>query len=1683
MVFKPFTHIARQSFTKAFTHGYAQSVVAASQSSYASSTTLNHLTATNPAKFSRTTQLQHVFQPSSSSGAGAKASQGSSGGGDVGLAAYYAAWQQAQQTGDDSDWKQLQLKRKLGWKPSTEEESAKQKSEDNLPSTARSDLNHSPHITKASANADVSAKVEEAVAREIQIQEEQAQAEEASEAQDASATEAFPDLPADVAAVGDITKEGSLLASERIVQLASAGKFAEIPGAFAALLRDGLTPTVGAYNALLDSAIKLHDDRSQAIPKALDIYSDMLRRRVIPDEQTYQMLVQLFVLRARDAMTAMEVLEQERIRFGGMEEPGKFMLHSSELEKAILSEDDSLGIALKLFDTATARHAELVFPLDIYRYLITACATKGMVEAMIRVYAHMESHKVTPHASIFPSMIDAFASSGDLTSAVECYNEYRSLAVSDDNGTFCIIHRLDGQVYAALIKAYMSCGKEENAMRFFERIRSSFDGVTENRETRQETLESVIVHDALVQHALNAGDFARALEQAKTRLRDGALDQAMSQICMAAADSGELKIASEAYDTLPHDVETRLKPAVSMLALHIREGNVPAAQPLWLMLSSVGQATSDMVQPTVMYAVALLKSGRTDESLVEARNMFARIRSASPNPSSDSVQEQINESIHLLSRVLVQSAAVLSPQASMSLLWLMTENGGIIPPVAEHAVAFLGPLEISQLSPHDLALALQVQAGILVNHSAMSFDAAHPIRFSHMLDIALANGLAMDSTTVNIVDQAVNKLFTSRPDMVGRWHSYLGLASSPATYFSDPRTPVSELSSTSSVPSEDSFDPYAYATDFKGSAMIAEELESTHGRPESHLNGSLDRLRNMRRGGRHPRYITYAKLISAAAKNNRVDLVHEVLSMARRDVPLLPQYKAVKYGWTSILDAMVAACLTLGDRGLAAKYHNELSELGSAPSANTFGLYITTLKESTKTFDEATEALKIFHRAVAEGVEPTSFLYNALIGKLGKARRIDDCLQYFAEMRANNVRPTSVTYGTIVNALCRVSDERFAEEMFEEMESMPNYKPRPAPYNSMIQYFLNTKRDRSKVLAYYERMLSRNIKPTMHTYKLLIDAHASLEPVDMEAAEKVLETIKASKQEPEAVHYASLIHANGCVMQDMEAALNVFNSAVSNPKVQVQPCLYQALLESMVANNQVAQSEAIVRDMTKRRVEMTAYIANTLIHGWAAEGNLQKASAIYNSIGIDKREPSTYEAMTRAFLAADDRASASRTVQEMLSRGYPSAVAHKIADLIGNASQHFHHCILLYTSIGLFCRPSMSNFRLPLSTNPLYRCIFVRHNSHSASFSRSAMDSTNPQQKRPKKLIFAPGDIEPTPETQTPKSDVLVPASALPPRLVAEALRSHAMTPKTALDNKVLSHPARAHQFVRNPPLTISQLHPNNPLYQFHAWFRDPRLDPSSAPETCTLATASLPSGRVSARVVYLKELDERGWTVYSNWGSREGKGGHVFGPLTDGNAEGSVPNPMPGSEVDESLVKDLGLEQQGNKWAALTFCWSALERQVRIEGMVEPLSREESEMYWRTRERGSQIGAWASWQSKVLWAAEPDTLVNRRRKSFGPGEDSKDAIVYPVIPHDVDETDIDDGRALLEKKVREMEARFADTKEIPLPPFWGGVRLIPESVEFWQGRRSRLHDRFRYVRIHGTDESSYKWRIERLSP
>jgi pyridoxamine 5'-phosphate oxidase len=201
----------------------------------------------------------------------------------------------------------------------------------------------------------------------------------------------------------------------------------------------------------------------------------------------------------------------------------------------------------------------------------------------------------------------------------------------------------------------------------------------------------------------------------------------------------------------------------------------------------------------------------------------------------------------------------------------------------------------------------------------------------------------------------------------------------------------------------------------------------------------------------------------------------------------------------------------------------------------------------------------------------------------------------------------------------------------------------------------------------------------------------------------------------------------------------------------------------------------------------------------------------------------------------------------------------------------------------------------------------------------------------------------------------------------------------------------------RARPLREEELEPD-PLRQFEAWFADAGAAGIRAPEAMALATASA-AGEPSVRMVLMKSADERGFVFFSGYESR--KGG----------------------------------ELAANPRAALLFSWDPLGRQVRIEGPVERVGDEESEAYFATRPRESQLAAWAGEQSAPVAA-----------------------------------------RSELEEAVARAAVRFGEGP-VPRPPGWGGYRLRPERYEFWQHRESRLHDRIRYER------SGPGWRVDRLSP
>lgn len=190
-----------------------------------------------------------------------------------------------------------------------------------------------------------------------------------------------------------------------------------------------------------------------------------------------------------------------------------------------------------------------------------------------------------------------------------------------------------------------------------------------------------------------------------------------------------------------------------------------------------------------------------------------------------------------------------------------------------------------------------------------------------------------------------------------------------------------------------------------------------------------------------------------------------------------------------------------------------------------------------------------------------------------------------------------------------------------------------------------------------------------------------------------------------------------------------------------------------------------------------------------------------------------------------------------------------------------------------------------------------------------------------------------------------------------------------------------------------------DPVTTFRRWLDETVAAGLHEPNAVVVSTAT-PEGRPSSRVVLLKAVDERGFVFYTNYESRKGE------------------------------------ELAANDACALLFPWHDLQRQVRVEGRAERVGAEESAAYFATRPRGSQVGAWASPQSREVGS-----------------------------------------RAELDGLHEEAQERFGDGGEVPLPPHWGGFRVVPETVEFWQGRSGRMHDRLVYRR---TPDG---WRTVRLAP
>ncbi|KIK21939.1 hypothetical protein PISMIDRAFT_680896 [Pisolithus microcarpus 441] len=453
---------------------------------------------------------------------------------------------------------------------------------------------------------------------------------------------------------------------------------------------------------------------------------------------------------------------------------------------------------------------------------------------------------------------------------------------------------------------------------------------------------------------------------------------------------------------------------------------------------------------------------------------------------------------------------------------------------------------------------------------------------------------------------------------------------------------------------------------------------------------------------RYPHPTTLGRLINGLGRARDVPALQSVYDTAQQ-VIFSPHISAnppwQSQAWFQIEDQMIVAYAHAGDMERAYMHRDRISAAGGVPSPDAYGSLIECVRDTT---DDTSNAMALFTECQMRGTKPNVYLYNTIISKLAKARKADFALDLFEQMKTTtSLRPSSITYGAVIAACARVGDTQAAERLFEEMAGQPNFKPRIPPYNTMMQMYTHTKPDRGRVLHYYDLMLKAGIKPSAHTYKLLIDAYGTIEPIDIEAAEETFKKVESSAETSlQSTHWAALINAYGCVLKDLDKAISVFDSIASHPSARRNPLnpipdavTYESLINVFVIHKRMDHVRTYLAKLQASGVHMTAYIANLLIKGYSTAGDIEEARRVFESLadppsgvaapnnhvphnpastssvsstGPSYREPSTWEAMFRAELGNGHRDRAVALLDRLRERQFPHAVYQRIRGIMGD---------------------------------------------------------------------------------------------------------------------------------------------------------------------------------------------------------------------------------------------------------------------------------------------------------------------------------------------------------------------------------------------------------------------------------
>lgn len=1050
-------------------------------------------------------------------------------------------------------------------------------------------------------------------------------------------------------------------------------------------------PSAALCNASLSALAKtwVTGHSASYIIEALDAF---LARGVRPNVYTYASLLRTFTERDYQLFLALKTRQDDVqiLKACGITRG----IEAEEEELKRMKEEFDASHTLRLFRDATAKSRPQFRP-EIYVDLLHSCSIRGNVDAALQVCNHYEKYNDYLWPKAYAYLIEAYGNAGDLKGAKTVFEEFKRAsaadqiswfsqrAPSDKAGQSTIEWRAAVQtqqigVWNHMLQAHFKCGDLVGAVDLLEQMLDTSAVVdflpTDVPPPAETTLSTVI------RGFYEAGDvntalawFEKLLDQdakpahplkpapAPTRPGTGTWNFMLTALLI----ERRVEDVNRLYDIFMHrfqydglQISSWRRPMLVLANLHYLDSN-----PTLDADSKV--AILDFLFDTVChrsFSFADLgnKGGITVQGIY--RNLFTRYLDLARVDSALSVAEIFfKQQLHI---ALSESPTPAGddqplPELAGELMDRFTALPAPTLPQLLRAAAICDLLTVPMTPGFASRL---VQA-----HSDLE-----------------KQGLTKDLTTedLDVIRRAVGSCAAQgQPGTPSSGSVNTGnTIESPQSVFADtvplktssPGPPVPTPRTRSSVP--DSQKPFYQVT----TAISAYEQ----------LNADLQR-------GIMPRVENVSRLITWLGRLGELDKVRHLYQITQ-DVLLSLEHSKERQssGWFMVEDSMIIALAHAGEVEAAHVHRARIIEQGGTPSADAYGALIHHVKDTT---DDTSNAMALYQESQFRGVRPNLYLYNTIISKLAKARKADYAIQLFREMRINGVSQTSVTFGAVIAACCRVGDAESAERLFKEMIMQPNFKPRVPPYNTMMQLYTQTKPNRERALFYYDALRNAQVRPTAHTYKLLLDVYGSIEPVDLQSMEQMFAALQADSRVPvQGTHWASLINSYGCVQKDLDKVLSIFNSIATHsstkPGTLPDAVVFESLFNVLVTLRRTDLFDHYTEELPRFGVHMTAYIANLLIKGFAASGNMDRARAVFESLvdppqGVAAphnhgpregehsesgdltnapvyREPSTWEAMVRAELGNGSRDRALALLTRVQSRQFPTPVFQRISGIL-----------------------------------------------------------------------------------------------------------------------------------------------------------------------------------------------------------------------------------------------------------------------------------------------------------------------------------------------------------------------------------------------------------------------------------